>query len=371
MHEFLAPLESEAVEQQRKHLKMVVLLVAHDVNHLVDGIVLETHLRRADVLRHIDAGAVAAQQEFLVETLVGKIGPDRTVVFAEEKAFFEPFLDLFLACEIGFRLVVNLVERHAECLVGLVETGIHPVVHHLPQIAHLGVVLLPFHEHFAGFLDERRFEFRLFLVHSAGHELLDFLAIVLVEEHIVVADEVVSFLAARLGRFAVAPFLPRKHRLADVDAAVVDDVRFYYFPAVGLHNFRQRPTEQVVSNVAEVQRFVGVGRGIFNHTESLRLRRGFVTEILVLVDVFEQLQPRLGRNNEVQKALHDVVAADDAFHIAPHFVFHEPFSNVFGGLFGTFPRHFHERKHHHREVSLEFAARFLQLYLTFGYFCAV
>ena len=147
MHEFLAPLESEAVEQQRKHLKMVVLLVAHNIDHFVDGIVLETHLRRSDVLRHIDRRTVAAQQQFLVETLIREIGPDRTVVFAEEKPFFQAFLDLFLACEIGFRLVVNLVERHAESLVSFVKTGINPIVHHLPQTANFGVVLLPFHEH--------------------------------------------------------------------------------------------------------------------------------------------------------------------------------------------------------------------------------
>ena len=60
VYELLAPLEAEAVEQDRKHLEVVVLLVAHDVYHLVDGEVVEAHLGCADVLSHVHAGAVAA-----------------------------------------------------------------------------------------------------------------------------------------------------------------------------------------------------------------------------------------------------------------------------------------------------------------------
>ena len=54
VNQFLAPLEAQSIEQQREHLEMVVLLVAHHIYHLVNRIVLETHLRRSDVLSHID-----------------------------------------------------------------------------------------------------------------------------------------------------------------------------------------------------------------------------------------------------------------------------------------------------------------------------
>ena len=50
---------------------------------------------------------------------------------------------------------------------------------------------------------------------------------------------------------------------------------------------------------------------------------------------------------------------------------HEPLSDVFTDLFGAFSCHPHKRKRHHREVSLEFAARFLQLHLIFGHGLAV
>ena len=41
MHEVFAPLEAEFVEQDAQHLEVVVLLIAHHVDHLVDGEVLE------------------------------------------------------------------------------------------------------------------------------------------------------------------------------------------------------------------------------------------------------------------------------------------------------------------------------------------
>ena len=54
---------------------MVVLLVAYHIDHLVDRVVLETHLSSTDILGHIDTGTIATKQQFLVESLVGEIGP--------------------------------------------------------------------------------------------------------------------------------------------------------------------------------------------------------------------------------------------------------------------------------------------------------
>ena len=63
---------------------MIILLVADDIDHLVNGEVFEAHFCRADVLCHIDRCAVTAQKEFLVESLVGEICPDGVVGFADE-----------------------------------------------------------------------------------------------------------------------------------------------------------------------------------------------------------------------------------------------------------------------------------------------
>ena len=247
---------------------MIVLLVANDVYHLVDGEVVEAHFGCSDVLSHVYAGAVRAQQQLLVESFACEVGPNRVVVLAEEESLGKSFLHLLLTDEIGVRLVVYLVKAYAEGLVGLVESGIYPVVHLLPQCANLRIVLLPLNKHLVSLLDERRFFLSLllgsFLVHAFSHVLslqsLHFLAIVLVEGYVVVADKVVALLARSLRCLAVAVLQPCEHRLADVYTTVVYDVGLHHLVAVSLHNLCQRPSEQVVANVSEVERLVGVGR---------------------------------------------------------------------------------------------------------------
>ena len=157
VHEALAPLETETIEQEREDLEVVVLLVTDDIDHLIDGIVAETEFGGADVLGHVDRSTVGAEEELLIESVLREISPNGAVFAAIEETFFESFLYLFLAFEVGFRFVVDLVERNAECLVGFVETSIDPFVHFAPERAHFFVALLPLAEHFAGFDHERRF----------------------------------------------------------------------------------------------------------------------------------------------------------------------------------------------------------------------
>ena len=69
----------------------------------------------------------------MVESGIGKVGPHRAVVLAIHDAFFKTFEHFVLSFEVGVALVVYLVEVDSESLVGFVKSGIHPVVHHLPQ----------------------------------------------------------------------------------------------------------------------------------------------------------------------------------------------------------------------------------------------
>ena len=89
----------------------------------------------------------------------------------------------------------------------------------------------------------------------------------LVKEHIEVTDEVVAFLSGRLGSHAFAPLLPGEHRLAYVYASVVDDVGLDHAVAAGLEYLGEAESEQVVTDMAQVEGFVGVGRRVFNHHE--------------------------------------------------------------------------------------------------------
>ena len=54
VHEALAPFKAETVEEEREDLEVIVLLIAHHINHLVDGIVAEAEFGSTDVLGHVD-----------------------------------------------------------------------------------------------------------------------------------------------------------------------------------------------------------------------------------------------------------------------------------------------------------------------------
>ena len=118
----------------------------------------------------------------------------------------------------------------------------------------------------------------------------------LVKGYVIIADKVVAFLARTLGRLAVAILQPSQHRLADVYAAIVHDVRLYDPIAVCFQNLCERPAEQVVAHVAEVERFVRVGRRKFDHYERRICRDRLQTVIFCRMYIIERIDPR-GRVN--------------------------------------------------------------------------
>ena len=97
MYEFLSEGETKPIEKDRENLKMVLLLVAHYIYHLIDGVVLKTQLSRTDILRHIYRGAIASEQQFLIEPIGREVSPYRIVVAAVEFTGCQTFLNLRLA----------------------------------------------------------------------------------------------------------------------------------------------------------------------------------------------------------------------------------------------------------------------------------
>lgn len=57
---------------------------------------------------------------------------------------------------------------------------------------------------------------------------------------------------------SVIPFLPGYHALADVNSTVVHKVHSNHVFAVSFQDFAHAPTQQVVADMAKVQRFVGI-----------------------------------------------------------------------------------------------------------------
>ncbi len=350
MDEVLAPFEAELVEQEREHLEMVVLFVADDVNHLVDGIVGKAHLGGADVLGHVDRCAVAAQEQLVVEAVGGEVGPYRAVFLAVHDAFFKAFKHLFLAFEIGLRFVVDFVEVDAHAAVCLAETGVYPRVHGFPQGAHVLVAGFPAAQHVACLGHEGRGGFGLFLGHALFHERDELGAVVLVKGDVVVADEVVALDAGALGSGALAPFLPCEHGFADVYAAVVDDVCLHHAVAAGLENLGEGIAQQVVAHVAQVEGFVGVGRRVFDHHQGRLVGGLFQSVGGVGGDALQHAVPVAGLDHDVQEAFHHIEALYGGL------VGHEPFADFLTDGLGGLAGGFHPREHHHGEVALKLLA---------------
>jgi len=55
MGDVVAPVGiAQLFQHQFQHLEMVVLLVAHDIDHVVELVILEAAEGRAQILRHVD-----------------------------------------------------------------------------------------------------------------------------------------------------------------------------------------------------------------------------------------------------------------------------------------------------------------------------
>ena len=356
--ETLTPLEAEFVEQDGEHLEMVVLLIAHHIDHLVDGEVLETELGGADVLCHIDGGAIGTKKEFFVESFCREVSPHGAIFATIEEAFLQPFHHLFLAFEVGVRLVVYLVETYAHHLVGLIKSSIDPLIHLLPETAYFRVALLPLDEHLMGFLDEGSLLFGLLFVHAQCNQFLDFFAVMLVEGYIVVAYEVVTLLARGFRCLTVAPFEPCQHALTDVDTAVVHDVGLDHLVTVGFDDACEGAAKKVVPDMTEVEGLVGVGGRVFYHHQRTLVGDRLETELRVGIDLIEQGNPRGIANDEVEEALHHIELGD---HIAS--MFHKVLSNLVTHHIGSLTGCFHEGEHYHSEVSFKLLTSLLQLHL--------
>ena len=243
MYQLFAKRETETIQEDRKHFEVVLLLVTYDIDHFINGIVPETQLGSTDILRHIDRCAIRAQKQLFVQTIFSEISPNGTVFAAIELSFRETFFHFGLAFKISVGLVVNLIERDAQTFVCLIKSGIDPTVHFCPQVTHFFVALFPLEKHGLRLFHQWSLAFGGFFVRAVGHHFGYLLAVFFIKTNIVIADEMIAFLAAGFGRFAVAEFLPSKHGFADMYSAIVDDIGLDDFPAVSFLYLGDRPTE--------------------------------------------------------------------------------------------------------------------------------
>jgi len=178
---------------------------------------------------------------------------------------------------------------------------------------------------------------------------------VLVELDVVFTDQMVALHSRRSGRFASAVALPRQHRLADVDAAVVDQVDLDDVMADGTQYLRDRIAQQVVADMPQMERLVGIGRRILDH--HVAARRRSLPERSVGCDFGETVGPEAVRKSEVQESLDDV----ERLHL--RHMRRKVLPYLGGRRFGRLAASSQQRENDQRIIAVELLACLLNLQL--------
>ncbi len=142
-----------------------------------------------------------------------------------------------------------------------------------------------------------------------------------------------------------------------MNSTVIDNIGLYYLIAVGSHYISQRISQKIVAYVAQMERFVGVGRRILNHHQRRAVSSSHDAVLLVRMNAVQQFYPRGRGNGQVQEAFDDIKCSNRRF------VCLQVFTDFLCRLLRSLLGHAEERKYHQREVSFKFFLGFLQLHL--------
>ena len=209
--------------------------------------------------------------------------------------------------------------------------------------------------------DQRSLLLGPLLVHALRHESLHLLAIVLVESHIIIANEVIALLAARLGSLAIAILEPSQHTLADMYAAIVDYISLYHLVAIGLHHVGQRPAQEIVAHMPQMQRLVGIRARILNHHQRRIVSHWHETELPVIAYALKHFNPHGRSYRQVQEALDSVKASDYL-----RTFLHEIPAYLLSRNLRSLPARLEQREDHQRQMTFKLRTSLLQLHHLLG-----
>ena len=361
----LGILKAEFIQDEEQHFEVVFLLVAHGVDLVRQpGEIAVAQNGSTDVLGHVHGRTVFAEQEFFIQPVFGQVHPNGAVFAFVEGAGVQAFEHFVLACEVGVAFVVELVEVHSHFGVGGVKPGVHPAVHGLPKGYDFGIFVLPLDQHFSCRLEQLCLLLGLVGVDAAFDQGVDLGLVLLVKTHVVLAHQVVPFDAAGFWSFSASKALPSHHGLANVNAAVVDDLHLLHLVPHRFQNARYGVPQEVVAQVAQMQWLVGVGRRVLHHHQRFGTRFG-KTKTGIGHSLSEKAVPVITGEHQVQKAFDHPVALHEWAMLL------QVRTNGFRGQVRRGAGHFHVREHHHGKVAFEFFAGLLDLNRVCGHFGAV
>src|SRR5687768_4315189 len=97
---------------------MIFLLVSYRVYLSHDfWEIMKPQYSRADILGHINGGAVGSQQHFLIEAVSREVNPYGTVFFFKEHALLDTAHHFFPTQQISIGLIIKLIKINAHFFV--------------------------------------------------------------------------------------------------------------------------------------------------------------------------------------------------------------------------------------------------------------
>ena len=195
----------------------------------------------------------------MVKPFTCQVCPHRAVFFLVEEPFLKSFHNLFFSFKISVRFIVDLIEAHSHLAVSLVKPGIYPIVHHCPQGTHFRIARFPFHQHFPGLIHQRRGSFRLLFRHTFLHQGSNLRFVMFIKSHVVITYQMVSLFAGTFGSFTIPIKFPSKHRLTNMDTAVVYNISLHKLITISHDDISQCIAQQVIAHMSQVKRLVRIG----------------------------------------------------------------------------------------------------------------
>ena len=148
-----------------------------------------------------------------------------------------------------------------------------------------------------------------------------------------------------------------------MDTSVVHKIHLHDLVSAHLEKLRDRPSEQVVADMSEVERLVGVWRRIFHH-DGLSCRSK-LAEVLGCSNFCKDIVPIHLRKRDVQEALDRIISGDfRAIGL-------EPLSYCISCVLRSSLRYLEKRENDQSIVPLELLSRYLYLKLSLRYFNGV
>ena len=121
----------------------------------------------------------------------------------------------------------------------------------------------------------------------------------LIKSNIEVSYEVIALLTGTLGRNAIAPLLPCKHRFADVNTPIIYDIGLHHSLAVGCKDAGKAIPQQIVADMPQVQRLIGIGGRVLYHYKRRLLCNGGMPPCTVAINRTQKLKPKSRREAQV------------------------------------------------------------------------